>query len=170
MPYRWEETERAPDTSGAFFAPRVLRLWPHRSLTACGFVTFIAASAALLALPLLALLGTSALWIILAFMAASLAAIWAALTRNNRDLGVSEHLMLTRDLITLIQRRTSRPEIRWSANPHWVRITLYPTEGPVPDYLTLSAEGREVELGRFLTPEERKALATELRSALSKMR
>ncbi len=167
MPYRWEKPDKAPDPSGAFSMPLVLNLWPHRSLTPQGFASFIAASAALLALPLLALLGTSALWVIFAFMAASMAAIWAALARNNRDRTVSERLILGRDEIVLTHRDGQGSEQAWSCNPYWVRVTLHPTGGPVPAYLTLKGQDREVELGAFLTPEERTALADELRATLA---
>ena len=58
MPYEWTDTESAV----------LLRLRPHRSLQARGFVTFIAATALMLFLPLLALLGTALLWGILPFV------------------------------------------------------------------------------------------------------
>lgn len=170
MPYRWEKTEKAPDHSGAFSTPLVLNLWPHRSLTRQGFVTFIAASASLLALPLLALLGTSALWIILAFMSASVAATWAALTRNNRDRTVYERLTVSRDDFTLTHRDAEGREQVWRANPYWVRVLLHPTGGPVPNYITLKGGDREVELGRFLTPDERVIVASELREVLSSLK
>lgn len=167
MPYRWEKPDKALDPSGALSLPVVLQLWPHRSLTPRGFVSFIGASAALLAFPLLALLGTPALWVIFAFAAASIAGIWAALTRNNRDRAVSEQLFLWRDRIILTHRDGQGREQTWSANPYWVRVTLHPTGGPVPAYLTLKGQDREVELGAFLTPEERRALADELRARLA---
>lgn len=167
MPYRWEETEKAPDQSGAFSTVRILRLWPHRALDAPGFVTFIAATAVLFAVPLLSLFGQPALWFVFAFTATAVWAIWTALRRNTFDLSVTEELILSDDRITLTHRPAKGPEKLWSANPHWVRVTLYANEGPVPYYLTLSAEGREVEIGRFLTPNERKALADDLRHALS---
>ncbi|MCB1513056.1 MAG: DUF2244 domain-containing protein [Hyphomicrobiaceae bacterium] len=43
-------------------------------------------------------------------------------------------------------------------------------DGPVEDYLTLAAQGREVELGAFLTPEERRELDRELRHRLAALR
>lgn len=159
MPYRWSDP--APDGTCT------LTLWPHRSLTTQGFVTFIAATATLIAIPLLALIGTPALWIIFGFMAASLGAVWAALTRNHRDRTLSERLTLTATEIALIHHNPDGSQQNWSAKPYWTRVTLYPATGPVPDYLTLKAQDREVELGRFLTPPERTTLATDLRTRLA---
>lgn len=170
MPYRWEETGKAPDQSGAFSTVRLLRLWPHRAMNARGFATFITATALLFAVPLLSLSGRPALWFVFVFAALAVWAIWTALRRNASDLSVTEELILTGDRITLTHRPAKGPEKLWSANSHWVRVTLYADGGPVADYLTLSAEGREVELGRFLTPGERRALADDLRHALSAQR
>ncbi|MCX8507650.1 MAG: DUF2244 domain-containing protein, partial [Rhodobacteraceae bacterium] len=135
-----------------------------------GFVTFIALTALLLALPLLALVGNSALWVVFAFIAPTVWAIWTALRRNSRDLGLTEELLLTRSEARLVRRTADGEERVWSANPYWLRVTLYPTEGPVADYLTLTGGDREVELGAFLAPEERKALAAELRAVLAALK
>ncbi len=171
MPYQWNISTEAPEKSGAFCVVRhSLVLRPHRALSARGFAAFIAATALMLAVPLLALLGTSALWVILAFMAASLAAVWAALMRSNRDLGLTEVLTLTPETTTLLRRDGRGREQNWQANSYWVQVILYPSAGPVPDYLTLKGNDREVELGAFLTPEERRALAGELREYLGQMR
>jgi uncharacterized membrane protein len=40
----------------------------------------------------------------------------------------------------------------------------------VPQYLTLRGNGREVELGAFLSEDERVSLREELRKALTKIR
>ena len=42
--------------------------------------------------------------------------------------------------------------------------------GPVPHYVTLKGAGREVEIGAFLTEEERRALEPALREALERLR
>ncbi|MBS0563532.1 MAG: DUF2244 domain-containing protein [Proteobacteria bacterium] len=167
MPYQWTTDPRAPEQSGALvLGRRTLRLWPNRSLTAGGFVAFFAASAFLLALPMLALVGTAALWVVFGFAALALGCLWLAISRSNRALGVTETLTLTEDRIVL-DRRDPGGRIRsWAANPYWVRVSLDPDGGPVPDYLTLTGDGREVELGAFLSPDERRALAGELRALL----
>ncbi len=161
MPYRWSDP--APD------GERKLTLWPHRSLTPRGFVGFIGATALLLALPLLATLGNAALWFILAPAALVVWAIWAAIARNNRKGARGEVLTLTRDRLILVHSLTT-PPLTWDTNPYWVRVHIRPDGGPVPDYLTLTGDGREVELGAFLSPEERTTLATDLREALAALR
>lgn len=150
MPYQWTADPQTPATS--------LRLWPYRSLPKTGFVWFIGATAILLTLPLISQLGTPGLWVLLPFLLAAITGIWVALQHSYRTGAISEELTLTRDLITLHRHTPRRPDQSWQANPHWVRTALHPTGGPVPQYLTLSGNGREVELGAFLTPEERKEL------------
>ena len=58
----------------------------------------------------------------------------------------------------------------WQANPHWVRLMLHPTGGPVPHYLTLAGNGREVELGAFLSEDERLILKDDLQRRLNALR
>ncbi len=144
-----------------------LVLRPHQSLGARGFVAFIGATALMLALPVLSLLGQTALWLMLMFAGLAIAALWTALRLNARALQLTEVLTLTPDLVRLERRGPGGRQQDWQANPYWVQVTLYPTGGPVPHYLTLKGDGREVEIGAFLTPEERQALADELRAALA---
>lgn len=162
MPYRW--TEDSPPE------PQGLTLWPHRSLTPKGFVAFIGVTAGLLFLPLLTQLGHSSLWMLLPFLLATLSAIWAALGRSNRDRSITEALVLTPDQIALTRTGPRGRVQSWTANPHWVRLTLHRTAGPVPNYLTLSGNGREVELGAFLTEAERIALKADLEERLAHLR
>ncbi len=162
MPYEWST---APD-AGA----RRLRLWPHRSLPATGFVWFIGLTAALLAVPLVGLLGSPVLWGLLPFVLAALWAIWAALRRSSRDGEILEDLVLGFDLVTLVRDGPRGLRQDWQANPHWVEVVLHPQGGPVPQYLTLRGGGREVELGAFLSEDERLALAEDVRMALVKLR
>lgn len=162
MPYQWTP---APDTTTAS-----LRLWPYRSLPKTGFVWFIGATSALLTLPLISQLGTAGLWVLLPFLLAAISGIWVALQHSYRTGAVTEELTLTRDLITLHRHTPRRPAQSWQANPHWVRPALHPTGGPVPHYLTLSGNGREVELGAFLTPAERQELHDLLLKSLTDLR
>ena len=75
MPYEWS------DENGT----QKLDLWAHNSLPARGFVLFIAVTAGLFLLPLVAVLGSPVLWGILPFMLIALAAAWWAMERNRAD-------------------------------------------------------------------------------------
>ena len=45
---------------------------------------------------------------------------------------------------------------------------MHETDGPVPHYVTLKGMGREVEIGAFLSEEERITLYDDLSAALKK--
>lgn len=158
MPYEWIK-DSPPQTCE-------LHLWPYRSLPRRGMAWFIAVTAALLALPALVLIGSPVLWGLLPFLAGTIWAIWAGLQRSYRDGAIIEVLRIARNEMHLTRHSPNRPMQEWTANPHWVQVALHPTGGPVPNYLTLRGNGREVELGAFLTAAERQTLDHELRRAL----
>ncbi|MBW7922324.1 MAG: DUF2244 domain-containing protein [Rubellimicrobium sp.] len=165
MPYRWTTTG-PPEAAAAH-----LMLWPHQSLGPQGFVTFFAVTASLLALPVLALVGSAALWGILPFVVAAFWGTWAAVRLNGRRAArLHEDLTLAPERLTLAHVPARGPAQTWEANPHWVRLTLHEKGGPVPDYLTLRASGREVELGAFLSEDERRALYRDLGERLARLR
>lgn len=147
-----------------------LHLWPHRSLTPSGFVLFIGVTAGLIALPALAVLGSPVLWGLLPFFVLAVAGIWWAIRRNQKDTEIIEDLTLSPARIALVRHGPRGRRQNWEANPYWVRVTIHPTGGPVPNYLTLAGAGREVELGAFLTESERLDLSKDLTRRLADMR
>ena len=161
MPYEWLPPS-GPE--------RHLHLWPHRSLPKAGFVWFIGGTVAVIALPMLSVLGSPVLWGVLPFAGLAVAGVWFALSRSYRDAEIVEDLALTDRTITLTRHGPRGRRQEWQANPHWVRPVLHATGGPVPNYLTLQGGPREVELGAFLSEGERVALSDELDRALARMR
>ncbi len=159
MPYEWSPPH-AED------APRQLSLWPYRSLLRRDFVTFMTATVAIMALPLIAMLGTPVLWAILVPLGLMLWGLWAAIGVSYRRGEVLEELTLDDTTAHLARHTPGRSRQDWEANRHWVSVHLYPSEGPVENYVTLRGSDREVEIGAFLDATERLALYDELRSAL----
>ena len=151
MPYRWTETP----------SETTLDLWPHQSMTPRGFIWFIGATAGLLALPLMALLGSPVVWVLMAFFLATLGGVWWALRANVAALQSREALTMAADRVHLAHVPARGPVLEWEANPHWVTVHLR-EDGPVEKYLTLRGNGREVELGSFLSPEEREGLFADI--------
>ena len=163
MPYEWIDT--GPDGPKA-----ELHLWPHRSLPRKGFVIFFAITFGLAAIPLLAVVGSAILWGLLPFIALVLGGAWWGLERSYRDSAVLEELRIWDARITLTRHNPRGPTQHWEANPHWVRIHDHGARGPVEHYLTLQGGPREVEIGAFLSVEERIDLARELTEALAAVR
>jgi len=162
MPFHWSPTSPSE--------PQRLTLWAHQSLSPLGFVGFIGATAVMLSLPLITQLGHPGLWVLLPCLLAALGGLWWALARNARDRTVQEDLNLTADKITLIRHGPHGRRQDWEANPHWLRLTLHATGGPVPQYLTLSGGGRVVELGAFLSESERVLLKAEIEHRVANLR
>ena len=164
MPYEWIKPPATPDAPLA-----ELHLWPYRSLSRRGFVTFIGVTAGLLALPALALIGRLALWGLLPFLLGAIWAIWWALQRSQRDGEVLEELRIWPDRVELVRHDPKRDTRAWEANPYWITPHLHVTGGPVPNYLTLRGGPREVEIGAFLSEPERLALRDELQRTFARV-
>ncbi len=161
---------RAPDPFERDDTPLLdLTLWPNRSLTRRGYLWVLGIVAAGLAMPLVALMGTRLVLGLVPFSLAALGALWLALRRSYADGRLTERIRIWPDLVTVERREPRGATRRWQANPHWVRIALR-DDGPVERYLTLTGAGREIELGAFLSPEERENLHTELSAAFAAAR
>lgn len=154
MPYEWTRTD---DGNG-----RRLTLWPHQSLPPKGFVLFIGATVVMLTLPLLALLGSVLLWALLPFLALAVGGVWFAIHRNRQSARILEILTLEGDRARLERTNPGGQQLTWECNRYWARVTLHPTGGKVPHYVTLAGNGREVEIGAFLSEDERIALHADL--------
>jgi uncharacterized membrane protein len=158
MPYEWSENTRGQKTR--------LRLWPHRSLPRRGFAAFILGTFTLITFPLYPLLGTFVLWGLLPFLLVAVGGIWWALERSYRDAEIREDLMIGPDDIHLTRTDPGGKTRAWDCNSYWAKVDMYPTGGPVAHYITMSGKGREVEIGAFLSEDERKVLYGELVDAL----
>lgn len=176
MPVAWAaEPNEAPDLSGAFSYSHgdppyaSLRLWAHNSLTPQGFVWFIGITCGLILLPLVAVIGSPVLWGILPFMLLMLGTVWWALKASWRSKQVKEYVRLWSDRIEISHLPPKGDAKEWAANPHWVKLHLHPSDGPVANYITLSGGGREVELGAFLSEEERQTLFDDLNRMIGRL-
>lgn len=157
MPYQWTT---APDET-----PQTLKLWPHNSLPARGMAAFVMVTFILICIPTLPLLGSPVLWGLLPFLLAAVWGIFHALQRNWKSRQILEVLTLTKDQAHLVRTDPKGDVQAWDCNRYWATITKYEKDGPIPHYVTLKGMGREVEIGAFLSEEERVALYDELQRA-----
>ena len=147
MPYEWKTSPTA--------RTQELRLWPHQSLPPKGFAAFILTTFTLILIPTLPLLGTPLLW-----------GMYFALQGNYKSRQIEEVFTLTDDTVHLTHTTPKGDVKEWDCNRYWTVVTKYEKDGPVPHYVTLRGKGREVEIGKFLSEDERIALFDELNRSL----
>lgn len=157
MPYQWT-TE--PDAS-----LQEMRLWPHQSLPPKGMAAFVLTTFTMILIPVVTLLGSPVLWGLLPFVLLAVWGMYYALQRNHHALKIVEVLTLDEKEAQLVRTEPSGKVREWDCNRYWTTITKYEKDGPVPHYVTLKGEGREVEIGAFLSEDERIALYEELQRA-----
>ncbi len=161
MPYHWTTNSR----NGRDI--RILELWPHNSLPKQGFASFIVTTFILILLPLLSLSGTLVFWGLLPFLMLAIWAVWTALQHSYKRNKIYECLSFGKQTLDLERTNPKGNTQNWSCEGYWSRASIYTREGPVPFYVTLSGNGREVEIGAFLSEDERKSLYEELRREIA---
>ena len=132
-----------------------------------GFGVFLAVLAAGLALPVTILAGAGVGLMIVVPALLALGLVYAMVELNYRSGRIREEVRVWPDLMEVERRDPNGRVRRWRANPYWVRVDLSDTRR-IRRYLTLAGGGRVIELGAFLTPEERVTLADEIRAALGR--
>jgi uncharacterized membrane protein len=126
---------------------------------------FILATFAMILIPTLTLLGSPVLWGLLPFTLLAVWGMYHALQRNHHARRIEEVLTLGEKAARLVRTEPSGEVREWDCNRHWTTITKYDEGGPVPHYVTLRGMGREVEIGAFLSEDERVSLYDELKRA-----
>lgn len=122
----------------------------------------------LILIPALPLLGSVVLWGLLPFLLLAVWGIYFALRRNRHARQIIEVLTLSGETAQLVRTNPKGDTQAWDCNRYWTKVTKYDNEGPVPHYVTLKGMGREVEIGAFLSEDERLALYDDLLRALSR--
>ncbi len=161
MPYHWTTNSQ----NGRNI--RILELWPHNSLPKKGFASFIMTTFILILLPLLSLSGTLVFWGLLPFLMLAIWAVWTAIQHSYKRNKIYECLSFGKQTLDLERTNPKGNTQNWSCEGYWSRASIYTREGPVPFYVTLSGNGREVEIGAFLSEDERKSLYEELRREIA---
>ncbi|MEM7240900.1 MAG: DUF2244 domain-containing protein [Pseudomonadota bacterium] len=145
------------------------RIEGYRSLPKEGFAVTIAITMIMLFVPMFAVLGTPVLWGLLPPALIVIAALWFAIRRNTQDGTVAEEIRVWKDHMHVTRFNPRAPQQDWQANPHWVKTHIRQLR-EVENYLTLTGGNREIEVGRFLTPDARLKLRSDLDEALRQVK
>ena len=145
-----------------------LTIWPHRSCDRKTFRLILAVIGFILVAPTFLFLNLSFALSILPFSLLSILILSLVGNKNFNDALLIEKLKIYPKKIILERKEPNNSIKKWHSNPYWTRVNLY-NNGPVESYLTLKGNGKEVELGSFLTPEERINLKKIIDETLSKL-
>jgi len=143
-----------------------ITLWPNRSLGRTGFRVTMALAAIGFAIPVLPFIWAGGFWVLLPFVGVVFSALAVAFKANNRHGQMREHVSLWKDLIAVERHEVNGEVKRWNCNPYWMRTMLVSDGGPVDNYLILIGSDRKIELGAFLSPEERVELLADIEAAI----
>ena len=140
-------------------------LRPHRSLPPRGFaiVMFILAGVSFAVSLGFVLRGA---WPVTPFFGVDVALVWLAFRLSYRSGRQAEHLTLTQDDLTLERVDVYGARKRWRFEPFWARVILDQHGKDVR--FALASHGKEVTVGSFLGPAQRKEAAFSLKDALTR--
>lgn len=142
---------------------------PPEGLSARGmrWLCRLALLAAAIPAVIFALMGA---WPVLGFLGLEVALVLGLVAAHRRwSRAAVESVLLTEGRL-LIRRADGRGrQERAELEPYWTQVTLQERPGAAP-LLTASARGRTAEIGRFLSAEEKRALAGALQDALRRYR
>lgn len=144
----------------------VVTLTPYRSLSRRGFIAVMSLIGGLNFVAGIVFFAIGA-WPVVGFCGLDVLLIWWAFHVNFADAKRAERIEITETELLLDGHVKGQafPQLRF--NRHWVRVELQEDEErELIGSLFLRSYGLCIEIGGFLAPDERKALARELRAAL----
>jgi len=142
-------------------------LYPHRSLPPQGFLVLmlLLGAVSFAAGVSFVLIGA---WPVFGYFGLDVLLVYLAFRASYRSARMHEWVRLTEDALT-VERVGQRGERRrWQFQPFWLRVVL--EERDETNRLVLTSHGRQVVVGGFLAPAERKNLAVALKDALLRWR
>ena len=146
-----------------------LNLWPNRSLSRKDFSITIFYTAVGMTIPIVPFLGNITFFAILPFSITTLLLLVFLVNMNYKSAELREKIIIQSNLITVKRFEPNGTVKTWKANPYWTKINLYKQSEKVENYLTLSGQGREIEIGSFLAPSERLELKQKIEIVISKI-
>jgi len=144
-------------------------LTPYRSLSRNGFIvlmSIIGVSSFISGMLFLAI----GAWPVMVALAIDVLAIWLAFKLNYRSARRYEEISVWRDEVLVRKVSPSGKATEFSFNPFWTKFMVDRHEEFGVLAMKLREAGRELELGSFLNPDDRRSFASAFSLALAKAR
>ncbi len=143
-------------------------MMPNRSLSSEGtLIVFIILSIGLV-VPIIPFLGTKIGITLTLFSGLTFYLFLFFLGRNFQSGQLYEEIKISAKKIEVIHKDKNKKKLTWEGNPYWTKVIMENNSDKVENYLTLTERGRHIELGSFLSPDERVDLKNDIQNALAK--
>jgi len=143
-------------------------LYPRHSLGRRGYLILTIGTAVIIGAYALVFLLMGA-WPIFGFLGGEWFLFWYLFTHHHRGNARSERIRLYADHLIFERRDAKGAVVVERLQPYWLNVILERADEP-DNALYLRSHGRSIRVGDFLSPDERRDLARELRQVLDRHR
>ena len=145
-----------------------MRILPNRSLDTQGTKVVSAIIACGFLLPIIPFIGSPVGTTLTIFSGLTFYLFLTLLQKNFQQGTTFEEILISKHKIIVIHKEKNKEQKTWEGNPYWTRVNVDINNPKLKNYLTLAGKGRHIELGAFLSPDERIELRDKIQNALAK--
>ena len=145
-----------------------MRLVPNRSLDSSGTKLVFCVIAFGFLLPIIPFIGSPIGTTLTIFSGLTFYLFLTLLQKSFQQGNTFEEILISKNKIIVIHQEKNKEQKAWEGNPYWTRVHLDFNNPKLKNYLTLAGKGRHIELGAFLSPDERIELRDKIQNALAK--
>ena len=138
-------------------------LYPNRSLGRTGFAVLMGAIVLVSAAVGAGFMMVGA-WPVAGFFGLDVVLLFVAFRWHGRQARRAEFVRLDRDGLSVRRLEPDGSSRSWRFEPYWLRVSI--EAAGLRDRLMLRSHGRDLEIGAFLTSDERRQLAHAIEGAL----
>ena len=145
-----------------------MRMAPNRSLDANGTKVVFGMIACGFLLPIIPFIGSPIGTTLTIFSGLTFYLFLTLLQKNFQQGNTFEEVLILKSKIIVVHKEKNKEKKTWECNPYWTRVHVDFNNPKLKNYLTLTGNGRHIELGAFLSPDERIELRDKIQNALAK--
>ncbi len=145
-----------------------MRLFPNRSLDTNGTKIVFGIIACGFLLPIIPFIGSPVGTTLTGFSGLTFYLFLTFLQKNFQQANTFEEILISKNKIIVVHKEKNKGHKTWEGNPYWTRVNVDINNPKLKNYLTLAGKGKHIELGAFLSPDERIELKDKIQNALAK--
>ena len=145
-----------------------MRIIPNRSLDTHGTKVVSGIMACGFMLPIIPFIGSPVGTTLTIFSGLTFYLFLTLLQKNFQQGNTFEEILISKRKIIVIHKEKNKEQKTWEGNPYWTRVNVDIHNPKLKNYLTLAGKGKHIEVGAFLSPDERIELRDKIQNALAK--